>query len=103
MNSQLKLLAVPGYVLLLGLICSIVVSAQIADVTAEKDAERFQNAVAQAHATIEGRIDTYVAMLETGAAMLASVDLDLSQAEFHAFAERLNLAVRYPGVQGVGY
>ncbi len=103
MNSPLRLLAVPGYVLLIGLLCSVVVSTQVADVTAEKDEERFQNAVAQTHATIEGRIDTYVAMLETGAAMLASVDLDLSKAEFHAFAERLNLAVRYPGVQGIGY
>ncbi len=103
MNSQLRLLAVPGYVLLIGLVCSTAVALNLAAVAGEKDADRFDYAVAQTHDTIEDRVDTYVAMLEAGAAMLAAVDLDLSKAEFHAFAQRVNLSGRYPGVQGVGY
>jgi len=52
--------------------------------------------------TVDNRIDAYIAMLYGGAGLFAASD-DVTFIEFHAYAERLEVTRRYPGIQGLGF
>src|SRR5688500_8100885 len=57
----------PLAVLLIGLLASTATTMQLWRVVRTKDQERFTHAVAQAHDTIDDRLDTYIALLRAGA------------------------------------
>jgi signal transduction histidine kinase len=63
---------------------------------------RFNSAVQSTRDRIEGRLDTYVALLQATAGLFAA-SRDVKRNEFHAYATRLRVRDRYPGVQGIGY
>ncbi len=67
------------------------------------DAEaRFANDVIAARERIHLRMESYLAMLR-GAAGLLSADQPVAAGELRIFVDRLGLAERYPGTQGIGY
>ncbi|HEX5973237.1 MAG TPA: CHASE domain-containing protein [Gemmatimonadaceae bacterium] len=63
---------------------------------------RFTSAVQSTRDRIEGRLDTYVALLQATAGLFAA-SRDVRRDEFHAYAARLRVRERYPGIQGIGY
>jgi signal transduction histidine kinase len=63
---------------------------------------RFASSVQTTRDRIQARLDTYVALLQATAGLFAA-SRDVSDAEFHAYAARLRVRARYPGVQGIGY
>jgi signal transduction histidine kinase len=63
---------------------------------------RFTSSVQSTRDRIQGRLDTYVALLQATAGLFAA-SRDVSADEFHAYAARLRVRERYPGVQGIGY
>jgi signal transduction histidine kinase/ActR/RegA family two-component response regulator len=67
-----------------------------------RDQLRFEAATQDFRAALQGRIDTYVALLHAGDALFAATD-NLSRRAFHAFVEHLDLLRRFPGIQGIGF
>jgi len=67
-----------------------------------RDEARFENAVQSTVDRIRQQLDTYVAVL-TATSALFSVNEQVSRAQFKAYAEGLDLRVRYPGIQALAY
>jgi signal transduction histidine kinase/CheY-like chemotaxis protein len=67
-----------------------------------RDDLRFESAVQELRASLQTRVETQIALLRAGAAMLASTP-SVGRHEFHEFVEHLSLPKRFPGVQGIGY
>jgi len=63
---------------------------------------RFASSVQSTRDRVEGRLDTYIALLQATAGLFAASH-DVSDDEFRAYAARLRVRERYPGVQGIGY
>ena len=82
-------------------ITAVATWAALATVHGRIDA-RFASAVQSTRDRIQSRLDTYVAVLQATAGLFAA-SRDVSPAEFHAYATRLRVRDRYPGVQGIGY
>ena len=101
-RKVLRQLAIPSAVLLIGLGATAAVALQLSRTTQARDRERFEAAADQLEDAIQGRIDTYIAILRAGAGLLGAADTPTPD-DFHAFAERLELQQRYPGVQGIGF
>ena len=94
--------AVPYAVLAAGLL-STAASAVLLDREArERDAIRFDHAVARVQNSLTTRIETYTALLRAGAGLFAGSDY-VKLREFRGFVERLDLRGRYPGIQGIGF
>ncbi|MBA3724426.1 MAG: CHASE domain-containing protein, partial [Candidatus Levybacteria bacterium] len=68
----------------------------------ERDRLRFENAVQQTRNTIHSRLETYIGLLRGGSALYAARP-KVTQDEFRLYIERLRLAERYPGIQGIGF
>jgi signal transduction histidine kinase/ActR/RegA family two-component response regulator len=66
-----------------------------------RDGARFENAVQSATDRITARMEIYIALLRGAGGMLAAGEI--SRADWHRYAERLDVRVRYPGIQGIGY
>jgi signal transduction histidine kinase len=66
------------------------------------DRARFENAVQAAADRVNGRLDTYTALL-FGARGLFAAERDVTAEEFQTYVGRLQLATRFPGVRGIGY
>ncbi|WP_165842938.1 CHASE domain-containing protein [Phenylobacterium deserti] len=96
-------MVLPLLVLLMGLLASALVGVQLDRVLRNQQQERFDNAVDQAHADILGRMDAYLAVLRSGAALVIAEEGRIDRPTFDRFAQGLNLPVRYPGIQGLGY
>ncbi len=96
-------LIMPSTVVAVGLAASILVTVQVVRMSTAKDQERFERTIAQTQDSIEARLETYVAMLRAGAGFFAAEDRPIDRAQFHRFAESLDLATRYPGIQGIGF
>ncbi len=62
----------------------------------------FRIQVGKVRTSIEHRIETNKQILR-GVAGLFTVDESINRAQFRAYVESLNLSVRYPGIQGVGF
>src|SRR5690349_12706526 len=63
---------------------------------------RFVSSAQSTRDRVQGRLDTYVALLQATAGLYAA-SRDVSRDEFHAYAGRLRVRERYPGIQGIGY
>ena len=94
--------ALPWFVLGISLAVTAVATwAALATVQGRIHA-RFNGAVQSTRDRIEGRLDTYIALLQATAGLFAA-SRDVRRDEFHAYATRLRVRDRYPGVQGIGY
>lgn len=67
-----------------------------------KDQLRFEKAVERTQNDIQNRLETYIALLRGGSGLFAASD-QVTQAEFRAYVDRLELRRRYPGIQGIGF
>ena len=93
----------PILVLLMGLLASALVGVQLDRVLRTQQQERFDNAVDQAQSDILARMDAYLAVLRSGAALVVAEEGRIDRPTFDRFAQALHLPTRYPGVQGLGY
>jgi signal transduction histidine kinase len=66
-----------------------------------RDEARFANAVQSATDRITARMDIYIALLRGAGGLFAAGEV--SRTDWHQYAERLDVRLRYPGIQGVGY
>lgn len=96
-------LAAPVLALVVGLLMSFAAAYQVSRVATAKDQERFDYTVALAEDGLSARLNTYVAMLQAGAGFLNANGGQVDRDSFRRFVERLQLADRYPGIQGIGY
>jgi signal transduction histidine kinase/CheY-like chemotaxis protein len=67
-----------------------------------RDRLRFQNAVQDIQISLEGRLESYLALLRATAGLFAGSE-KVTRQEFAAFVGQLNLPQKYPGVQGIGF
>ncbi|MGQ4273351.1 CHASE domain-containing protein [Terrihabitans sp. B22-R8] len=94
--------ALPALILVAGMLCTVLASAQLMRQVEQVESARFNNLVQDQATAIVDRIDTYVALLR-GAAGLFAASGDVTEEEFRAYFSRLNAVELYPGVQGIGY
>ena len=91
------------YIVLVGMILVTLLFSHYAAITAQaRDQLRFDNAVQRTQATIQNRLDTYVALLYAGRGLFAASDR-VTQQDFQTFVNQLQLQQRYPGIQGIGF
>ncbi len=101
-RTRLTLRWIPAALLVLGLAATGIGYALVAR-TIEADARtRFENEADRVLLALSRRIDTYIAILESGASLFA-VEPDLDLEEFRAYVGRLQLHTAYSGIQGMGY
>ena len=86
----------------IGLLATALVSVELNRTIDTQDRERFETAADSLHDTIRARLETYIAILQAGAGLIAAADVPTAL-EFRSFVDRLGLSQRYPGIQGVGY
>lgn len=89
-------------VVLVGLLLTIFASYYAARSNRMRSHSEFDAAVQHARATIQQRLESYVALLR-GTAGFLSASSNISRAEFRTYVDRLGLASNYPGVQGIGW
>lgn len=92
----------PVVVLLAALAVTAIATYLTHRAAAANDALRFDNVADSIRHEVDSRLDAYIAMLRGGAGLFAASD-EVRPAEFRAYVERLQLAVRYPGIQGIGF
>ncbi len=67
-----------------------------------KKQQRFNSAVANARERVQRRLATYEQILWGGVALFDSSDF-VSREEWRTFTETLQVTVKYPGIQGIGF
>jgi PAS domain S-box-containing protein len=92
----------PFLILAAGLLFTFIVSYRLAKVAEAEDRIRFQALVQDVHASIQGRLETYTALLRAGTGLFAANE-SVEEIEFRNFVKSLGLAEYYPGVQGMGF
>jgi PAS domain S-box-containing protein len=92
----------PYLVLAAGLLFTFVVSYRLSTVAEAEDRARFLVLVQQIHSSIEGRLETYEALLRAGTGLFA-VSESVQRREFREFVKGLGLPDHYPGIQGIGF
>lgn len=93
----------PALVLVIGMIASVAAAAEVHWLVQAKDRERFDNAVDQANAGIEQRMQAYVAILRAGAGLFHAFGGEVDRVQFAGFVDHLDLTHTFPGVQGIGF
>ena len=101
-RSRLFVPALPIMVVVVGLLATLAGGLLIERLGEARERQRFEALVDQANDAIAARLDTYVAILQAGAGLFAASD-EVTHSEFKAFARRVELRERYPGIQGIGY
>ena len=97
-SSPLTPMVVLAGALLLTLVATVLVGVTMR----ARDAARFENAVQGAEDRVESRAELYIALLRATAGFFAASE-EVHAAEFHAYAGRVSLRQRYPGIQGIGF
>ena len=92
----------PAIVAAVGLVATLAGTYMMEQGRQARESLRFDAIVDQANEAVANRLDTYMAVLRAGAGLFAASE-DVSAAEFRAFARRVELTRRYPGIQGIGY
>lgn len=92
----------PGFVLIIGLLSTAVMTGQLRNAIEAKDRERFQNYVDQTQDRIVSRLNTYIAMLQGVAGFVVTAD-SLHPSSFRHYVNRLQLDTQYPSIQSVGF
>lgn len=94
--------ALPVAVALAGVAATLVVSLALEQGREARAQLQFDALADQANDAVSRRLETYVAVLRAGSGLFAASD-EVDAREFRAFAERVELTLRYPGIQGIGY
>ncbi len=89
-------------VLAIGLLITVAMSFFVTQSAQTQEQMRFDSADRNAREAIQTRIDTYVALLRAEAGLFVAAG-EVTREQFRAFAERLGLRERYPGIQGLGF
>jgi len=89
-------------VLAIGTTATAAVTSGVAQAIDAQDRQRFEGAADRVRDGIRDLLEMYVAMLRAAAGLFAASDF-VTEQEFRAFVDRLELRQRYPGVQGIGY
>ncbi len=95
-------LALPAIVAAAGLIATLAGAVILEDGREQRERLRFDAVVDQANDAVGNRLETYIAVLRAGAGLFAASE-SVSAREFRAFADRIEIARRYPGIRGIGY
>ena len=90
------------WVALLGIALTVVVAVWAERASFGRQNERFERQADGVQSAVEGRLDTYVALLRATVGLFGASD-EVTPAEFEKFVGSLDLIKRYPGVQGIGY
>jgi signal transduction histidine kinase/ActR/RegA family two-component response regulator len=93
---------IPYLVLLISVLASSATAYFMARAASIHERGRFDSAARDAHSAIQTRIETYLALLRSACGLFGASD-EVRRDEFEAFADRLDLRRRYPGIQGIGY
>lgn len=99
---QLYRAAIPAIVALSTILLTAIAAYSLHLTAKNNDALRFKTAVQQTRNAIQDHVETYITLLYAGRGLWATRPA-ISQQEFHAFAQQLNLRQQYPGVQGIGF
>ncbi len=91
------------YVMLTSSLALVAIATRYVEVTANaRDRLQFENAVGRTQGSIQDRVNTYIALLDSGSGLFA-VKPAISRNEFQTYVERLNISKNYPGLQGIGF
>lgn len=93
---------IPYFVSAIALVLTAEATIYVAITAKAKDKLRFENAVGRSQDDIQQRLNTYITLLRGGSGLFAAND-SVSNSQFGAFVNRLNLRQQYPGVQGIGF
>lgn len=93
---------VPYFVLVIGLLSTILVSFYVWRTAQAKDFERFNTSSQELTTYVRGRPRLYIEVLRAATGLFA-VSPSINPRQFQKFVERLELADQYPGVQGIGF
>src|SRR5262245_51879164 len=93
---------VPYMILVLGLLCTVIVSYYFSKLSADQDKARFDNSTQEITARLRTRIQTSIALLRAGTGLFAASD-DVDPHEFARFVDQIELQKNYPGTQGIGF
>src|SRR5688572_13437269 len=93
---------VPGTVLVLGVVMSILLYLLIADAIEDRARLRFERETSEAKALIDLRIQFHTSVLYGLRAFFGTQD-HISRLDFHRFVESLHLSERYPGFDLVNF
>jgi signal transduction histidine kinase/CHASE1-domain containing sensor protein len=92
----------PYIVLILSLLLTVFFTLFISKQTEEQNHLRFDRTTQRITDSIESRLSTYVTLLRSGSGLFAASER-ITDEEFKAYVDRLNLQERYPGIQGIGF
>jgi two-component sensor histidine kinase/CHASE1-domain containing sensor protein len=95
-------IALPAIVAAIGLVTTLTGAVVLEHGREQRERLRFDAIVDQANDAVASRMETYIAVLRAAAGLFAASD-SVSASEFRAFADRVELARRYPGIRGLGY
>jgi two-component sensor histidine kinase/CHASE1-domain containing sensor protein len=95
-------MVLPALVVAIGLIATFAGGHMIEQGRLARERLRFNSVADQANDAVTGRLETYIAVLRAGAGLVAASQV-VDHSEFKAFADRVELTRRYPGIQGIGY
>jgi signal transduction histidine kinase len=93
---------VPYGLLLVACALSVYAALYVSTTVEARRRDRFFANAQETRNRIEGRLDTYVQVVRDGTALLSASN-EVHLAEFRAFVKRLEIAKRYPGIEGIGF
>lgn len=94
---------VPIIVLMVGVASSAFAAFHMGRIVEARDQDQIEHLTLQAEEQIQGRLETYIAMLRAGAGLIASQQRTLEREEFKAFVDQLQITSQYPGIRGIGF
>jgi signal transduction histidine kinase len=92
----------PWAVLLVTGLFTVLGTAYVSHVTQTQDRQRFDAAVQDLTVELQQRIDGSITLLRAGRAFFAARE-NVTRKQFQDLVEHLELATRFPGVQGIGF
>src|SRR5687768_1446716 len=93
----------PVAVLIVGLICTVFVVAQLRHRADEQDRLRFQNAAQRHEDAVKRRLESYYSLLHATAGFLGGNPDVLRNKAFATFASHMRLEQNYSGAVGIGF
>ncbi|MFW5972963.1 MAG: CHASE domain-containing protein [Bacteroidota bacterium] len=95
--------AIPWVVLVLSLFMTAAAALTVGGTAQLPEEERVDNAVESMRNRIEDRLETYIALLRSGVGLFMATNFGLTADDFRTYTDHVDLARRYPGIQGIGF
>src|ERR1044072_3951085 len=93
---------VPYFVLVIGLLSTLLFSYYVWRTGEAKDLERFNTTTQELTTYVRGRPRLYIEVLRAASGLFAASS-SINPAQFQKFVERLELADQYPRVHSIGF